>query len=465
MPKMKKRYQKPEFWISSIGLAGLVTAFLCWLCNSGAASMAGRISAFLSAALFAAVCLRFVPEWMQFWRKTPNANVKWKAARLLEDVPPKHVEWRIFLSLLLVDAFVVLLVFLLRRAMGYAESFCKDLSFWTCTDSGHYLDIARDWYLSEGPWERLVQLVFLPGYPLTVRLLNTIVNNVLYAGMLVSAFSFAGAGCIIYRLLRLDSPHSDAIRTIKYFCLLPGSFFFVAPMSESLFLLLCAACIYCARTKKWVRGCLFGAMASFTRSLGLTLFVPLFFELVSNFVRERGEVKSKAFLKRFMLQFAALFLVPIGFAAYCYINYIVAGDPFKFMEYQSVHWSQHLGWFFNTACYQLEMAIKCYGTNTHNLLGLWIPNLAASFLSLVIMLFAVKQLRPSYSAWYLSYFIIAIGATWLLSAPRYLIALIPVPLAVAKLTKKPMLDMAASLISLLLSLLYLNAFVMRWQVW
>ena len=166
-----------------------------------------------------------------------------------------------------------------------------------------------------------------------------------------------------------------------------------------------------------------------------------------------------------MLQFAALFLIPIGFAAYCYINYIVAGDPFKFMEYQSVHWSQHLGWFFNTACYQLEMAIKCYGTNTHNLLGQWIPNLAASFLSLVIMLLAVKQLRPSYSAWYLSYFIIAIGATWLLTAPRYLIALIPVPLAVAKLTRKPMLDMAASLISLLLSLLYLNAFVMRWQVW
>ena len=60
---------------------------------------------------------------------------------------------------------------------------------------------------------------------------------------------------------------------------------------------------------------------------------------------------------------------------------------------------------------------------------------------------------------------VAIGATWLLSAPRYLIALIPLPLALARLTRRPAVDALVSLVSGLLYLLYLYAFVMRWQVW
>ena len=36
-------------------------------------------------------------------------------------------------------------------------------------------------------------------------------------------------------------------------------------MSESLFLLLCAACLYCARTERWTLGCALGGLAAFTR--------------------------------------------------------------------------------------------------------------------------------------------------------------------------------------------------------
>lgn len=457
----RNQTQTPGFWISALGLLALGALFLQWWRANPAVSLPGRVSALFSAALFAAVCLRFVPEWMGVWKigqgqkRLPAAQ-----AQAASDVPA-HMEVRIFLSFLAVNALVVLLVFLLRKAAGYGGTFLENLEFWRCTDSAHYLDIARDWYLSEGDWDRLVQLVFLPGYPIAVRLVNYVVGYDLYAGMIVSALSFGGAGCVLYRLLRLDLPHRDAVRTLKYLCILPGAFFFTAPMSESLFLLLCASCIYCARTGKWTLGCLFGGLAAFTRSLGLTLFVPLLWEWIGEMRNDPGKKTAG----RRVLQGVSLLLIPAGFAVYCWVNYAVSGDPFQFMEYQSVHWGQRFGYFFNTAAYQLEQAIRCGGEDLRMMLGLWIPNLISSFGSLILMLFAVKKMRASYTAWFIAYFFIAIGATWLLSAPRYLIALIPVPLAVSLLTERKKADVIAAPCCAVLYLLYLYAFVMRWQVW
>ena len=447
---MKKVFCKtPEFLISAAGLLVLGGLYAYWYIHTSA-PVYGRLSAFLCAALFAGVCLRFVPGWMDFWRKGPPSPAD------TGDEPP-HMGLKIFLGLLTYVLFILLLTCLTRVSAGYGGSFKDYLSFWTCADSAHYLDIARDWYLSEGSIDRLVQLVFLPGYPLAIRLMHVFVGDYLFAGLLVSALSFAGAGCIIYRLARLDMGHAGAVRTLKYLCLMPGAFFFAAPMSESLFLLLCALCVYCARKGRWLAGCLFGALAAFTRSLGLMLFAPLFFELVSSLVKEGRQ--------RPLRRFAALLLIPLGFGAYCAVNYFVSGDPFRFMEYQREHWGQQMGFFFNTASYQLWEAVENFASDPTTVLGLWLPNLICIFASLAVMLLAAKRLRPSYTAWFIAYFVIAIGATWLLSAPRYLAALLPLPLALSSLSKRPWADNALTILLALFSLFYLIAFALRWQVW
>lgn len=453
MERDKKK--SPGFWVSAAGLAALAAVFMLWCASGPELGAAGFAAAFASAALFALLCLRFVPGWMRFW----------SAAELPPPPPagdePRHIRLKIFCAFLGADALAVLLVFLLRALLGYGESFAASLEFWICTDSAHYLDIARDWYLSEGSVDRLVQLVFLPGYPLAVRLVNYIVGNFLYSGFIVSFLSFGGAGCAIYSLLRLDYTHEEVIRALKYLLLLPAAFFFAAPMSESFFLLLTALCVYCARKDRWLCGGLLGALAAFTRSLGLVLFVPLFFELVREAVNARGRISARRLTARFF----TLLLIPAGFAAYCYINYLVSGDPFKFMQYQNEHWSQQLGWFFNTAGYQLEHALSCAGADSEKLFGLWLPNLLACFGSLAVMAAAAKKLRPSYTAWFIAYFAIATGTTWLLSAPRYLAALFPLPLALSALAKKPAADRLVSALSAALYLLYLLAFTARWQVW
>ena len=437
--------------LSALGLLALGFLYILWLGRHGYPLYA-KLAAFLSAALFAALGLRFVPRLTAFWSSG-------EAEAAVEAEEPRGMGWKLFAALLLWDALVLLAAWLLRLALGCAESFGASIAAWRCADAVHYLDIARDWYLSEGSVDRLVQLVFLPGYPLLVRLLIPLAGSDLAAGLLVSALSFAAAGSALYRLLRLDLPHKAALRGVLLLCLTPGSFFFAAPMSESLFLLLCVLCLYLARTGRWEFGCLCGAMAAFTRSLGVTLLVPLLAELVHDAVN--GALPRRRLPERA----AALLLVPAGFGAYCYVNYAVAGDPFRFLVYQSEHWGQKLGLFFNTAAYQTELAVKAFGHDAPLFWGLWLPNLLACFAALAIAALAAKKLRASCTAWFMAYFVVAVGATWLLSAPRYLAALPVLPAALALLTEKRAPRLAALFVLPPLWLLYFLAFLARWQVW
>lgn len=432
-----------EILISAGGIAVLSAIFALW-CSKAEYSVVGTTAAVVATVGFAAVCLRFVPVWVSAWRDgEPFLQA--------DDTRYPHICAQIFTAVVLWDVLIIAAVYILRRIFGSTDGFFDALDFWTCTDSGHYLDIARDWYLSEGSMDRLVQLVFLPGYPVIVRLFSAMTGDTLVAGLIVSALCFAEANVMLYKLVRLDADHDTAFRAVKFLSLSPAVFFFVAPMSESLFLLCTLSCLYLVRRGKMLPACCFGAYAAFTRSPGIILLVPVIFELV----QRRAKLKD----------YLSVLIIPLGFAAYCLINYLVAGDAFKFMEYQHEHWNQQLGWFFNTAAYQTENAVYSFLQNKPNFFGLWLPNILAQLISLALMLFAVKKLRSSYTAYFLAYFIVTMGATWLLSAPRYIAALFTVPVALAAVTQNRKADICITALSCLSGLAYLCEFVLRWQVW
>lgn len=147
------------------------------------------------------------------------------------------------------------------------------------------------------------------------------------------------------------------------------------------------------------------------------------------------------------------------------VNYSVSGDAFKFMEYQSIHWHQQLGWFFDTAAYQTENAVSAAAKSPALLWGLWLPNLLAQLLSLAVMILAAKRMRASYTAYFIAYFVVTMGATWLLSAPRYLAAMISLPAAISALTENARTERVLVLLSALLFFAYFIFFLLRWQVW
>lgn len=431
----------PEKLISVLGTAALCAVFALW-CAVSSYSAAGYAAAGLSTALMLVLCLLLVPRWCAFWRKNES--------EMLGETNGGECA-RIFALIIIWDVLMLALGFVLRRLLGYDESAGGYIRFWLCTDSRHYMDIARDWYLSDGEWDRLVQLVFLPGYPVIVRLFAYITGNELAAGLFVSALCFAGSGVMLYKLVSLDEDSAAAKRAVKLFALSPAAFFFAAPMSESLFVLCTVSCLYLLRRGKLITGSLIGAYAAFTRSPGLILIVPILLELVHKRAKPR--------------EYLSLVIVPLGFAAYCLVNYTVSGDAFKFMEYQSVHWHQQLGWFFNTAAYQSENAVSTAGDNPALFFGLWLPNLLAQLLALVTMLLAVRKIRASYTAYFIAYYIVTMGATWLLSAPRYLAAMISLPIALAALSPKKRTERILIALSALFFIAYFTVFLLRWQVW
>ncbi|NLB41951.1 MAG: hypothetical protein GX815_06760 [Clostridiales bacterium] len=460
--------------ITTICLTIFTALIYYWLVTNQDASPDGRFAALLNASLFAVLGIRFIPMWVTSWSKKITGKEEvlgTEGART--KIGKNSIYIKIFVSFLIIDIFIILFIYFLQIISDKGGPFQEALRLWEATDSGHYLDIAQDWYLSTGHRDRLVQLVFLPGYPILIRIMNILVGNYLYSGMIVSGLCFAGAGTMLYRLIRLDHGHEHAVRTLMYICVFPGSFFFAAPMSESLFLLLSVSCIYFLRKKDWFVACIFAGWAAFTRSLGLTLIAPVLFEMIADSrntdiiqsSEEQSFVKSY-FGRQLIFKYSNVIFILLGFGVYLFVNYQVSGNPFQFLIYQKEHWGQSLSLFFNTASYQTDNAIRTFQDQEfHNLFGLWLPNLLSIFSSLVIMAIAVKKIRPSYTAYFIAYYIVAIGATWLLSAPRYLLTLFPIHLGLASMTEKRWVDRLLIIICIILSVVYAYMFVNRWQVW
>ena len=451
--------------ISGAGILVLLAAFVYWIVKEHPAA-SGIAAAACSIALFTVGCLRFVPVWMSFWTDRTEAHLKGDE--------PKHAGLLIALLAFAVEALLfgaVTLALSVRSGEGF--TFRGAIEFWRCLDSGHYLDITREWYVPKLFFEtteewfqtgddvgRVVQLVFLPGYPLAVYPFYRIIGDDAVAGLLVSMLAFPGACSVLYRLLRLDYDHRHAFRTVLMLLLLPGGFFFVAPMSESLYLLLALSALLCFRKKRYLLAGLFGAYCAFTRTVGLLLVAPMVLEWIRAVLKKGGERRTRT------LGLLSVLLVPTGFLAYLWINKTVSDYPLQFLTYQHRWWSQHLGWFFNTASYQTNYLLDCIREGSReNFFGLWLPNLLWHFGTLGLFALTAKKLRPSYSAWFIAYFGIAIGATWLLSGPRYLLSMPVVAMMLAACTEKTWQKILAALILVPLSVLYLLAFVWRWQVW
>lgn len=184
--------------LDALGLAALAALFVLWCVRTPDLTAAGGIAAGCSAALFAAVGLRFVPAWVRFWQRED-------AAPAVPAQEPEHMAARIFAALLALDLALLLLTWGVRALAGRPETITQALEFWRCLDSRHYLDIARDGYIAAGERDRVVQLVFLPGYPLVVRAVMRLIPSDICAGLLTSALC-ARCGFSCSRLAAFSSP-------------------------------------------------------------------------------------------------------------------------------------------------------------------------------------------------------------------------------------------------------------------
>ena len=109
----------------------------------------------------------------------------------------------------------------------------------------------------------------------------------LFAAMFVSNLAFFASLVVLYDLTVRESSEEVARKTIVYLAIFPTAFFFLAPYSESLFLLLSLVAFREARRDRWANVAIAGALAALTRSIGVVLAPALIVMAL-----ERRDVRS-----------------------------------------------------------------------------------------------------------------------------------------------------------------------------
>lgn len=399
-------------------------------------------------------------------------------------------------SCLVFTVMTIVLTALIIWASGRSGSFSDVIRFRFGTlDSQHYLYIAEHGYTpsTSEDYGRVVEIVFLPGYPLLVKLFSFVIRDFFAAGMVVSFLSFTASAILLYLLVTEESSREDALYSVIILFMLPGAFFFISPMTESLFLALTLATVLMIRKKKWLLAGLFGMYCAFTRSIGVIVAVIYVFELAKDFlsaISNRNPEDSKAkTVGRYILKLLPVLLIVSGILVFMVYNKILDGSFTAFLDYEKKQWSQSAGWFFDTARYSSSNIVKYLsgriGKSRYVGLSVFAMDLVAIFGILGVLFAKRKKIRASFLTYALIYFAISFGVTWLLSGIRYMDGLFVLPLALSagsgryicgsvKATddaddRKLARGRARSVILIcmmsVLSGIYLVMFCLNWQIW
>ena len=311
-------------------------------------------------------------------------------------------------------------------------------------DGIHYLKIMQDGY------KAIFSQAFFPLYPLLGRVL-TLVNvftprnfqldtNIFvdpayfYNAFILSNVLFIPALYYLYKLFRLDYSEKTAFSAIILLLVFPTSFYFGAIYTESLFLLLVVLSLYLSRKKNYLLAGIFAALASATRILGLSLFVVLFIEIISDIKARHLIVKSGQFVKSIF----GLLIAPLGTAAYMVYLKIATGDWLYFLTAQPSFGAERSAKPFILLPQVIYRYFKIFTSSSVPSLQYFtaVNEFFLTLIPLTLLLVFFKKIRLSYWLFAIICLVTPTLTGTLSSMPRYaLMAFLLLPLVVEKTGK------------------------------
>lgn len=200
--------------------------------------------------------------------------------------------------------------------LDYSKGMELLVGAWERADAMWYIGIAKKGYVD--PASR----AFMPLYPFLIRIFDYVIPGpTVLTALLISNLAFALALYFIYQLAQDElKDEAAAERSIAYLAFFPGSLFFLAPYTESLFLCLAALSLWSARRQKWMHAALAAFFLGLTRNLGVAILVPLALELY----------QQKAWRKT-----GWLLLCPLGFLGWMLWCGYETGDALAFVHQQA----------------------------------------------------------------------------------------------------------------------------------
>lgn len=320
-------------------------------------------------------------------------------------------------------------------------------------DTNHYIEIAKKGY--ENSTEDIgLFIVFFPLYPFLIWLLD-LFNKPLITGLFISTFFTFLSIIYFYKLCRLDYSIKTSLNSLKFFLLMPGSFFLIIPMTESLFIFLSLLFVYLIRKRLVWQSFVVGILVGLCRSTALPLVLLAFVEIIIYFNKNKSIKNLKLFIP--------LFSIPIALIIYLFINYYVYGNPFKFMEIQKNHWAQGLSAFYKTTSYLISYAENWATNDYHTYLAISIPNLITIFFILITTFVGLKKIRVSYIYFILIYYFFAYGTDWLLSGVRYALPIFPLYMILGN-TKNKTNNYGLTVLFIFLWLYYFHLYILGFPI-
>ncbi|MFC1790767.1 hypothetical protein ACFLZP_04775 [Patescibacteria group bacterium] len=306
------------------------------------------------------------------------------------------------------------------------------LDLWGVWDSGWYLDIAQEGYsvkLQSNLPKRVTpgqaNYAFFPLYPLVIRLLSRLTGSYFFSGVILSNLFFLISAFFYYQLVLLDADPKTARRSLRYLFLYPLCFILSGVFTESLFLMLLVICFYLARKKKWFFVGIIGFLLSLTRSIGVFVCLPLFYEYFS---------QRKFKLKLLDLKAFSFFLFPLGLGSFYFFIFRLTGDVFAHLKLEQKYWQVIRANPLKTLLFGLVggqtyhfftlFTLACLG-----FLIVYRQKIRLSYFFLALVLFALP---------------LSIGKVGLMSILRYSVVIFPLPLLLGKLTSNRFFDLVIS---------------------
>jgi hypothetical protein len=276
----------------------------------------------------------------------------------------------------------------------------------------------------EGYAEHDEGAAFFPGYPLAIRLVMAITPlGSLGAALLVSNVAFLGALIVLYALTAREFDESTARRSVVLLAVFPSSFFFLAPYSESLFLLATLLTFWWARSDRWGPASVAGLMATLTRSFGVLLTPAL---VVEAWARGR-----EGRTRRLVLACGPL----VGAALYAGYWLVRTGDALRPLHAQDT-WFRSFEFFVVTLGWAFALAIRGIGDAR----GIyWTTDLVLTAILLVPLAMRWRRIAPSYLVYAATLALVVLTYTLpdrpLLSDPRLLLVAFPCFWAIATIVR------------------------------
>ncbi len=294
---------------------------------------------------------------------------------------------------------------------------------WERFDALWFLRIADSGY---GPADG--SAAFFPLYPLSIRAVSVLAfGHPFGVSLLISNAAFYGALVMTYLLSSMELDERRARTTVVLIAFFPTSYFFLMPYSESLFLLLAVTAFWGARRGRWGVAAAAGALAAFTRSVGIVLAPALAVEAL----HQRAEGRGRAWPG--LLAAAASGLGTLAYLGWWQLR---AGDwlmPFSRQQ----NWQREFSWPWATLIDGTRIAFRYMG-NTNG--GYWLADWVIVIPVLVASGYALVRFRPSYGFYLWGCLLIPLSLVFpdrpLMSMPRFALTMFPAFWAAAEAAER-----------------------------